>query len=332
MSVNTLGYITQFTPDHVSGFAYSIEDNNPVVVRCEINGEIIAEQKADRKVPFLSKRELSDQHGFKFDLRSFGAFHQRDSIHVYANDMILPFTPNLTFLLLKEQYFTIPKEDLFFFMHIPKTAGTSFRMMLNKQFEQKEIWPNREHLSANNRRYPNHQVLREMKPEEMAPLGLMMGHYPLWTLRFMKQRPRVITFLRLPEEHMLSLAFHKQTKDPNITDKSVFDIIENHVQDNPQCYYFLPAHISPNDIDEENFDIVLRNLSMCDFVGIKEQFEASVSRLEKKYGWSLGARLKKNLAASDKTISEDVKRLIEKKTKYDRKLYNYALEKFKSYE
>jgi hypothetical protein len=323
-----IGYVSHLSPDRVHGFAFAVGTSDPMHVSLYCNGKFIADQKANLTSEMLVKWDMESAHGFNFDMRSLGAFHFRDDIEVKVGNYTLPKTPHLALAHARHGWLSPVNNTLFFFMHIPKTAGTSFRMLLNRQFDQERIWPNKEVLGKNERRYPGVHVLRELDNKIKSEVSLVLGHYPLWTLRFLRCRPQVITFVRKPSDHINSLLYHKKTRNTELADSSLLDILKNDIVDNPQTHYFLPPHVLPGQITESNFEVAVRNMQSCAFVGIQDQFEAGLNFLEKKYDWSFGKRIFKNVGDPPQ-VSEEVTRLINQKTEWDQKLYALAQSQFK---
>ncbi len=326
-----IGYITQRSPDHVRGFAFYADNAEYATVHLEVNGAVIAEQVADAEHKLLSERNVPANHGFNFDLKSLGAFHFRDDINVLVDAKSLPLVPNLSFAYYRNGFYNSGDQNSYFFLHIPKTAGTSFRMMLNRAFNQNEIWPNKSVLALNNKKYPKISALAEMSKEDKKSIGLLMGHYPIYVIRHLVAPPKIITFLRKPFDHMVSLLTHKRTHGPLSKDASNEFVLKNHISDNPQCYYFLPAHILPSEITEDIFQVVIRNLRRCDFVGLQERFEQSVKRIQSRYGWNMGKVIHKNIGKKIE-LQPEIHNEIVKKTYWDKRLYEEAIRIFDNYQ
>lgn len=322
-----IGFVTHLSPDQIRGFAVSSVDINPLTVDLYYNGDKIASQPATLPAKLLTERNIPDNHGFHFDLKSLGHFHWRDKLEVRVGNTILNFAPHLALIRMKNKYDLPSRQALFFFMHIQKTAGTSFRMMLYKQFHQEYIWPNKSDIAKNGGSYPRIATYREIPMDKKVRGQLVMGHYPMWMLRFMPVRPRVLTFLRDPRQQMLSLAVHKKTQFSELKHKSLSEIIKDDIMDNPQSYFFLPAHVPTDAIDDEQFDLMKKELLSCEFVGTRERFDEGVDYLEQKYNWSFGKKLRKNIGKREEVVGE-VLQIIDKKTKWDQKLYKLAVEKF----
>ncbi len=324
-----IGYITHISPIEVKGFALSGFHENSIEVKLICNGKCLARQMATLPSKFLTDKQLRSNHGFSFNLRSLGFFHILDELEVHVDDVALPHTPYLSLTRLKQGHIQKSNQDLTFFMHIQKTAGTSLRMMLYKQFDQAAIWPNKADLSENGGKYPHVQVLKDLSKDRKLNTNLIMGHFPLWAIRHMPVRPKVITFLRQPQSQMISLAYHLYSQEEYKTDISLLEIIADIINHNPQTYFFLPAHIPTTKITQESFELACRNLESCDFVGIQERFKEGIEILEKKFGWSMGRQLTKNKGKSPK-ISNEIIQLIDQKTYWDRKLYTVACQKFET--
>ncbi len=230
-------------------------------------------------------------------------------------------------------------EKYYFFIHIPKTAGSSFRNMLYKQFPQDVIYPNLNDINANEGRYPHRKAVVETL-EGARPVQFLMGHYPFFLGRKLPEPPDCIVFLRDPVERAISNLYHLQRHNPQFKNTSAQVMIEsaNWQINNVQVRYMGDWHFRPNKLftaeTEFGAQALIRakeNLDACAFVGFTEHFEASLAALQQKFNWNLGRVLKKNKSPKQRaSISDELLQKLIELNQLDIELYNYAIKKYQS--
>ena len=224
----------------------------------------------------------------------------------------------------------------YFFIHIPKTAGSSFRNMLYKQFPQDVIYPNLNDIKANGGRYPHRKALVETLESE-RPVQFLMGHYPFFLGRKMSAPPKCIVFLRDPVERAISNLYHLQRHNPTFRNTSARVMIEsaNWQINNVQVRYMGDWHFRPNKLFTAETELGAKalirakeNIDACAFVGFTEHFEASLTALQQKFNWNLGRVLKKNTTPKQREpIPDDLRKKLIALNQLDIELYQYAKEK-----
>lgn len=89
------------------------------------------------------------------------------------------------------------EHDLFYYLHIPKTAGTTFTVYLDRQFSTEHICPAQLW----------HQLLH-ISAETLRQYRLLRGHFYHYVLAFLPPGTRCLTLLRDPVERSLSHYAH----------------------------------------------------------------------------------------------------------------------------
>lgn len=216
-----------------------------------------------------------------------------------------------------------------FFIHIPKTAGTSMRLMLYDIFEQESILPNLQDLKSSSGGYPPFaDLLALVNDHQKKNIKLVMGHYPFLPNALFFNPPQIFTFLREPIARTVSNLFHlKKYKAENYKRslEEVFDLNPRQMQ-NTQVRY-LAGSIHKKDMEKRELNIALYNLRNCRFVGITEQFEDSIEMLENLFDWKFPERVRTNVNYTDKKkeLSADLMEKIVEANKLDVELYKKAL-------
>lgn len=236
------------------------------------------------------------------------------------------------------------KGDLVFFLHIPKTAGTSLTNALTAAFpEENTITP----AQINN--------ARKQDPLVFTEADLLCGHYThtVYSRRLLKQPGIVLTFLRNPVEHFISTFFHLQF-DPTfgytirltgdkpaaeefheaIKDATLEEFLAHpmsHLFTNFQTRYLVNGlssdykHLS----DELLLPIAQKMLLDLPFFGITERFDDSMALLDSVL--DLPAPLqtiednRSRNKPSDFVVPEELQREIHHRTAADQLLYQIAV-------
>lgn len=202
-----------------------------------------------------------------------------------------------------------------YFLHIPKTGGTTFNKFLSAQFGEENVCP--AHLWHN---------LLELSPAQIVGYSLIWGHFYSYLYRYVSRPMRYVTFLRDPVERALSHYghimlyeghyLHRRAKELGnfssyLRDPEMATTVTN-FQVRALALDLDPSAIAPTLSAQElantelerrletaapvmsNEDMLrmakLRLEQMC-FVGITERFEESVVLLCNKFHWQPPAQI-----------------------------------------
>lgn len=240
----------------------------------------------------------------------------------------------------------------FFFMHIPKTAGTTLIQILEQQFDEQEIakWLYPFHLFA-----PNAQSLRSHR--------YFHGHIEYDLMCSFLRRPAVtITMLRDPVERYLSqFGNHKRVAGAQIPDwtKEVYHqfqqtslsqfiskpppelLAESRSWQNKQARmltspsasdhsYLGSTEASANRIEAPSLEQAKKRLDQIAFFGLTERFQDSLFLLAYTFGWTphVAYQTVNNAPTGQRpsrvSLTDDVLNEIERLNLIDRQLYEHA--------
>ncbi len=161
------------------------------------------------------------------------------------------------------------------FLHIPKTAGTSFRVSAMEYFGPKEVLKDYGETSNNTSlEIMNHFYISNDK-NRLRRIGsgrrFITGHYPATRYREIFPNAPIVTFLRDPVERVISEYYHFR-KDPGYN-KS----LKQHYR-----------HKKNQNIQSRSLDGL--TLSDIDFVGFTECYEASLKFFNTQFNTQLSSQ------------------------------------------
>lgn len=320
------GLVGKTTKHRVNGWAFLEGSDDQPVLDLIVNGEKRQSCKADIFRKSLKKIHPDGNCGFSFSIKKSEALSRKDKIQVFYGDYELPKKNNSAF------------NNYYFFIHIPKTAGSSFRHMLYNEFRQELIYPNKQDIQQNNGRYPSHEMVLDTVNNKQRDFQFLMGHYPFDTGKTLPKRPKYIVFLRDPVQRAISNLYHLKRHNEQFAKIPLQEIIEqaNWQINNIQVRFMADKTFRPGQSylkDTLRGDKALakakKNLDKCDFVGLTEYFEESVGIFQKMFNRNIGRAVKKNVAPKKhKKVSEDLYNRILTLNQLDIELYEHAKKRY----
>lgn len=249
------------------------------------------------------------------------------------------------------------REQLYF-LHIPKTAGTTFSAVLDAYFSAEEICPA--------------QLWRDLvkiSPDKLERYLLLRGHFYYYVHRILPQPPRYLTLLRDPVERTLSHYqhirrdahhfFHKKVQGQHglldfINDAETRPMIAN-FQTRALALDLDPVSMAasfdetalqasalekalttamPVSMSVALLDKAKERLARFAFVGLTERFHESVLLLCATFGWHPPDRYAALNFAPERLqraqLSDATLAAIEEHTRLDAELYQFAQELFET--
>jgi len=250
----------------------------------------------------------------------------------------------------------LKKDDILYYLHIPKTGGTTLISLIDGYFNRKN-----EVLGIHAWKF-----LIPKLPLDFSNYRFVRGHYGIGFYRLLPKKPIYITILREPTDLIISIykMLQRQRAEAErysipqdktiselITDPKILDIkdtlthwlgVDQDVlsftkdMDLNQIADFQPEEhetfLSPDMSDDELLKIAKQRLSEFAWVGILERFEESMFLLHYQFGWKpIRDTRKRNVAPKNSNdLNDAAKKQLDEWTKLDRDLYKYGLELFES--
>lgn len=228
------------------------------------------------------------------------------------------------------------------FNHIPKTAGSSFRALLKRQYKSLIFEIADDNLNRDVKFFLNFSIKQQNEFEVIS------GHCSQFCDRNLLDKKSIV-FLRNPFDQMMS-TYYQIRKNPNnmwhqvskkcVSVLEVTNFIEDYGLNNLQTrflasdsrlLFFLETKgIVMNQLDDSDFELALKNLKDTHLVGLTEHFDKSVIYFKKKLDWETPFYTKSNKTASIYKLKfneedlEEVKRV----QFYDEKIYSEAVKIF----
>lgn len=221
----------------------------------------------------------------------------------------------------------------FFFVHIPKTAGTTVALLLARHFKWSKI------LSF----YPpkSRKDFYPLSADYINQFDLCYGHIPFPPNHLIPRGIEYFTFLRQPRALLLSGYRYVKGERHGVekvkgTNYSLKDFLTKGILKNFDnvMVRFLSGNIDKPylEINEEDLNLAIKNFDANFSVfGLTEYFDESLVLLSDHMKWSPLYYAKENKSTfklDPKELDEENERIIQQCTKYDELLYKHAHNKF----
>jgi len=225
-----------------------------------------------------------------------------------------------------------PVKEVLIFIHIPKTAGTTFSAILDRNYKKSRIvsiYPNLGMTASDFRRLPERLTER---------MECVRGHFD-YGLHKSIQRPfTYMTFLRHPAEHLRSRYNHMRTSrfhSLHYLAKQGMSLGEfaRMPPDNFQTRTLAGIEMIPGKphprLSQEHLDLARENLEkhFCE-VGITERFDESLILIKKRLGLERIHYVRRNVRRRlerAEPLKSPTRQAMEENSRLDLALYDWAV-------
>jgi hypothetical protein len=229
--------------------------------------------------------------------------------------------------------------DNWFFIHVMKTAGTSFRRMLEAALRDR-IFPTEQDLSQReNRWYLSTPELIELISSgrlDLDRIRVVCGHYPARIAEHLPGKWRTAIFLRDPIDRTLSMIAHRKRQGGLFSRQGKInferflkqeEFVANQIADYQTKVLAMDGTGNVNRayrIDEEAFRRAKDVLMQMDFIGTTEDFSDSIQTFHQISGINLDNKILHANKSKEYTASASVIEMIQDLVAYDLQIYEIA--------
>jgi hypothetical protein len=232
----------------------------------------------------------------------------------------------------------------YFFVHVMKTAGTTFVRQLQEQFPPEAIYPCRtiDWITEHDfEAYVNIPRLLALPPARRAEIEVYTGHFPYTVCELVAPGSTTLTILREPVARTISVLKHFKRVEPRFgecaleaiyDDRQIFRFfVENHQtkvfslvpEDNEQA---INCGLT---MDDTRYERARRNLAQVDVLGLTEAYDDFVLDTQRRFGWWPGGadlEMRSNVSTEAWDVGPSFRARIAADNAYDVALYEFARE------
>jgi len=228
------------------------------------------------------------------------------------------------------------REPRFFFLHVMKTGGATFRQHVVNNFGPGEVYPDpafETNMFVANTRI---EYLRNLAPERKVQIRAYTGHFPFLCVDLLGIPLVTLTLLREPVARTLSYLRHCKRYHENqhhLSLEEIYDdpfvnslFIRNHQaklfcldpSDEPVTY----MHVV--DVDDARLALAKANLARVDLIGFTDDYDAFIDAMRARFGWRFGAVPPLHVSDEAWPASDDLKARIAADNAADIAFYEFA--------
>jgi hypothetical protein len=230
----------------------------------------------------------------------------------------------------------------FFFVHVMKTAGTTFAMQLTLQFSPDSIYPARGidwESPSDLQRYTDIPRLLAISAERRSQIRIYTGHFPYMVRELLDPRLVVLTLLRDPIERIISVLKHFKRLDDRYRDMDLEQIYDDEHIFGAFVHNQLTAIFSrtpedgyltieePITVDDHRLAVAKANLAKVQVVGLTSCYADFIAELRTRFGWwpnGLDLSGHANVSVEPWEIRPSLRGRIADDNRHDIDFYRYA--------
>jgi sulfotransferase famil protein len=219
-----------------------------------------------------------------------------------------------------------PAEPLVVFVHIRKTAGTTVRRIIQRQYKRRNTRMVRNYFSEPDRSFEMAQTFATQPPRGLRAIH---GHMLFWPDLPWAPGTRFFAFIRDPVERTISHYYWLRERSPKLETPLDDALVDGLIHDNLQTRVI--AGDMPFVATEETLERALANLDRLDAIGLTERFDESIVLLTRAFDWRPMVYATENVTAGRpprQTLTPETLAVVERYNSLDLELYRQAKARF----
>ncbi|MGI9600693.1 MAG: sulfotransferase family 2 domain-containing protein [Acidimicrobiales bacterium] len=228
----------------------------------------------------------------------------------------------------------IDPDTRFFFLHVMKTGGTTFRGHIDNNFDADQIFPDPAVDTTPYAAKADIRYLQALSPERIDALRMYSAHVPIGLTDRLDMTFTYLTVLRDPVDRTVSwLRQRQRNHQPDESLEQIYDqqtILRANYIDNHQVKQFAITaddgavnHLHPVDMDAERLAIARANLDRVAVVGFQDRFDDFLAALRDRFGWVIDSVPDRNVG-HEAVVHDELWQRIDDENPFDRAFYDYA--------
>jgi hypothetical protein len=229
--------------------------------------------------------------------------------------------------------------NVYFFIHVMKTAGGTFRNHLLANFPRERVYPNWSlDRGAANVDIASLVGIDDARSETTLAYS---GHFPYFATDIVERRvgrPLIrITILRDPVERTLSLLRDMRRWNTDTEGRSLEDLYGDPVLNplfvaNHQAKVFslreddgAETYQHVIEVDDERLAIAKERLGKVEFLGVQEEFDPFLDTIRSELGWRIANAPNRHVSEHDTEVTPGFRDRIAEDNRADIEFYRYAV-------
>lgn len=224
------------------------------------------------------------------------------------------------------------RDGILIFLHIPKTAGSTFVSVLEREYGHASVLDLYDSTSGDE--------VAALTPEEMGRTRVVVGHFYFGVHERLPGPCHYVTFLRDPVERVVSHYRFVQRHPEHYLHEAASTLnLAEYVRscgtaepNNDQTRLLAGRELASCDggSSPAMLPVAKRNLDRHAAVGLTEAFDASLLLMRRTFGWSRPFYVSRNIGDRHEEVNRDTREVILSHNELDTELNRYGRERFEN--